>query len=178
MTTNTEPTQGETLPCPFCGGEGLTHRVPTGWRVSCKNCDAQPRPGFPSKSEVEAITAWNARASTQPRGDAVEIADQLSKALVERDENRFKTVAFVHRHGILAALQSPQPGGEAERDPEDMQAVGNSLMDAIEKDFADHPFMKGWHPADCPTEIVGDLLNALDEAKGQLAQPSLPSACR
>lgn len=53
---------------------------------------------------------------------------------------------------------------EMGRDPADMEAVGNALMDAIEKDFASHPFMKGWHPADCPTEIVGDLLNALDEA--------------
>ena len=49
------------------------------------------------------------------------------------------------------------------RDPADMEAVGNALMDAIEKDYASHAFMKGWHPADCPSEIVGDLLNALDE---------------
>lgn len=53
---------------------------------------------------------------------------------------------------------------EMGRDPAGMEAVGNALMDAIEKDYASHPFMKGWHPADCPTEIVGDLLNALDEA--------------
>ena len=29
-----------------------------------------------------------------------------------------------------------------------------------------HPFMQHWHPADCPSEIVGDLLNALDDARG------------
>lgn len=36
------------------------------------------------------------------------LAAQLSAALVARDESRFKTIAFVYRHKILAALQ-PQP---------------------------------------------------------------------
>lgn len=59
-------------PCPFCGGGGLPHRVPTGWRVSCKNCDCQPRPGFPSDNEADAITAWNTRiASTPPSPDGL-----------------------------------------------------------------------------------------------------------
>lgn len=48
---------------------------------------------------------------------------------------------------------------------EDMANVGRALMEAIEKDYSGHPFMQRWHPADCPTEIVGDLLNALDEAR-------------
>lgn len=52
----------------------------------------------------------------------------------------------------------------AAAEAEDMANVGRALMQAIEKDYADNPFMKGWHPADCPTEIVGDLLNALADA--------------
>ena len=51
------------LPCPFCGGEGLVHRVSGSGRlsrVSCKNCDASPHGQF---SEAEAIAAWNRRAA-------------------------------------------------------------------------------------------------------------------
>ena len=54
---------------------------------------------------------------------------------------------------------------------EDMANVGRALMHAIEKDYAADLFMKGWHPADCPTEIVGDLLNALAEASTPTSQP-------
>lgn len=44
----------------------------------------------------------------------------------------------------------------------DMANVGEALMEAI-RDYSPDPFMKNWRPADCPSEIVGDLLNALDE---------------
>lgn len=57
---------------------------------------------------------------------------------------------------------------EGLRDHDDMAAVGNALMDAIEKNYAGHPFMKQWHPCDCPSEIVGDLLNALDEGRAEI----------
>lgn len=50
----------------------------------------------------------------------------------------------------------------------DMANVGEALMEAI-RDYSGHPFMQHWHPADCPSEIVGDLLNALDEARGDAA---------
>jgi hypothetical protein len=49
------------LPCPFCRAVGLAHRVPTGWRVSCKKCQAQPRHGFPSDSKDAAEAEWNDR---------------------------------------------------------------------------------------------------------------------
>ena len=42
---------------------------------------------------------------------------------------------------------------------DDMAAVGRALMHAI---AAHAP--KGWAPADCPSEIVGDLRNAIDES--------------
>lgn len=48
-------------------------------------------------------------------------------------------------------------------DTEDMAAVGRALMDAIES-FSDEPPLKGWAPAQCPSEIVGDLVNMLEEA--------------
>lgn len=52
---------------------------------------------------------------------------------------------------------------------EDMANVGAELMSAI-KDYSGHAAMKGWHPADCPSEIVGDLLNALDERDAEIAR--------
>lgn len=45
----------------------------------------------------------------------------------------------------------------------DMANVGRALMTAI-ADNAGSPPLKGWHPADCPSEIVSDLLNLLDDA--------------
>lgn len=48
-------------------------------------------------------------------------------------------------------------------DTEDMAAVGRALMDAIEA-FSHEPPLKGWAPAQCPSEIVGDLVNMLEEA--------------
>ncbi len=46
---------------------------------------------------------------------------------------------------------------------EDMAAVGRALMAAIEV-HAD----AGWHPSDCPSEIVGGLRNQRDELRAEL----------
>lgn len=56
-----------------------------------------------------------------------------------------------------------------EFDREDMANVGEALMEAIH-DNRGHPFLKHWMPADSPAEIVVDLLNALDEARGALRE--------
>lgn len=47
---------------------------------------------------------------------------------------------------------------------ESMAEVGRALMKAVET-YAD----KGWHPMDCPSEIVGDLHNERDEARAEFA---------
>ena len=47
---------------------------------------------------------------------------------------------------------------------ESMADVGRALMEAIET-YAD----KGWHPMDCPTEIVGDLHNEREELRSLIA---------
>lgn len=47
---------------------------------------------------------------------------------------------------------------------EDMAAVGRALMHAISA----HAY-PGWSPADCPSEIVGDLRNECDELRAKLA---------
>lgn len=43
-----------------------------------------------------------------------------------------------------------------------MANVGRALMEAIH-DNRNHPLLKNWHPNNCPSEIVVDLLNAYDD---------------
>jgi hypothetical protein len=50
---------------------------------------------------------------------------------------------------------------------EDMAAVGRALMKAI----VVHAY-PGWCPADCPSEIVGDLRNECDELRGLILRAS------
>lgn len=45
---------------------------------------------------------------------------------------------------------------------EDMANVGEALMEVLRMN-AEHPRLKGWAPADCPSEIVTDLLNDFDD---------------
>lgn len=74
----------------------------------------------------------------------------------------------------LAALTpSPCPGDVGTDHRIDMANVGEALMEAI-RDYSGHSFIEHWHPADCPSEIVGDLLNALDEADGWKLVAGLP----
>lgn len=46
---------------------------------------------------------------------------------------------------------------------EDMQAVGEALMEAVKDNYASLQ-AAGWRPSDSPAEIVVDLLNLLDQA--------------
>lgn len=48
---------------------------------------------------------------------------------------------------------------------EDMEEIGRRLMDAL---HSNRDALKGWHPGNCPTEIVSDLINARDEARDAL----------
>lgn len=87
------------------------------------------------------------------------------------DETAERIVAALER----LALQPAPPGvgdladiltmtGCRDReDLEDMARVGKSLLEAIAAiQFKGSPY-ETWHPADCPTEIVGDLFNDLTD---------------
>lgn len=80
----------------------------------------------------------------------------------------YRVQAFA-RHRISHSL----PGDVGIDHRADMANVGEALMEAI-RDYSGHAFMQHWHPADCPSEIVGDLLNALDEADGWRSVAGLP----
>ena len=131
-------------PCPLCGLKADLWRAHPdrparkAWIACTGRCCIMTREYL---TDEEAIAAWNRRA-TLSRSDAG-AGEELAYA-----GDRWKLLGY------------PSHAAECE----DMANVGRALMNAIEKDFASHPFMKAWHPADCPTEIVGDLLNALDEA--------------
>lgn len=49
---------------------------------------------------------------------------------------------------------------------DDMAAVGRSLMAAVETATADRDGpLFGWHPAQCPSEVVGDLIGMALESR-------------
>lgn len=62
-------------------------------------------------------------------------------------------------------------------DDDDMAAVGRALMAAIERETADRngPLF-GWHPVDCPSEVVGDLVGMLLQAR-TITDDMVETAC-
>jgi hypothetical protein len=52
---------------------------------------------------------------------------------------------------------------------DDMADVGRAFMEAIEQARTGDPFMKGWAPLQCPSELVFDLLNRMDEQRKEAA---------
>lgn len=60
-------------------------------------------------------------------------------------------------------MSDHKPFGDSnEFDDADMAAVGRALIDTLNSN-AGHSVLKGWAPAQCPSEIVVDLLNRIDE---------------
>lgn len=76
----------------------------------------------------------------------------------DRDEYKRRLADFCREYDIVCEKMSKVEAENAAL--RDMADVGEALMKAIEV-HAD----EGWHPADCPSEIVGDLQNELDEWK-------------
>lgn len=64
--------------------------------------------------------------------------------------------------GLTNALE--MTGCKDEADLIDMANVGKALLDAITTYVKAPSLIENWHPADCPTEIVGDLYNLFDES--------------
>lgn len=64
-------TEGELLPCPFCGGPAEVESKRCGWRVHCIKPSCYTAGPYPDDcTEAEAITAWNHRT-----GELVAVAD-------------------------------------------------------------------------------------------------------
>lgn len=127
-------------PCPFCAGRGIAHRVPTGWRVSCSQCDCQPRPGFPPDSEDAAITVWNRRTALEASdADTVRVPRGDDFADTERGP-----MAFSQFVGLAVGEALRERGLWRDGDPHenpsllvdrlrDMAAVSKAAIDAMSK---------------------------------------------
>ncbi len=83
------------LLCPFCGGEALQHRVPSGHQVSCSECGAASRPSSADRvDEAEAIRTWNTRATPQPpeSGSLREAASEYGWLIEHEDAPKWLTL--------------------------------------------------------------------------------------
>ena len=68
-------------PCPFCGsmpvlyigGEDFSHAL-------CENCGARLPASFGENRKTDAITAWNMRADTRPKGKWLQYEDKDTNA--------------------------------------------------------------------------------------------------
>lgn len=72
-----------------------------------------------------------------------------------------------------AALTAPSQPASALDDEADMAAVGRALMATLDA-CQDHPLLKDWSPAECPSEVVTDLLDLYDDQRAAIlaSQPS------
>jgi hypothetical protein len=51
---------------------------------------------------------------------------------------------------------------------EDMADVGSAFMEAIEQARTSNQWVRHWSPAQCPSEIIFDLLNRIDDMQIEL----------
>lgn len=76
-----------------------------------------------------------------------------------RDRIReLSTISDDYDRAILCVLDDLEARKRAE-EAEDMAAVGQAFMEAIEQARQSDPWVKDWAPAQCPSEIIFDLLN-------------------
>ncbi|EZP56355.1 hypothetical protein [Delftia sp. RIT313] len=131
-------------------------------------------------AEVARVcTHWAYRDDIWPRADAVAPAapipwDNFPAYLIDHCEGQTITEEGLQR-ALSAMLANPQYAAAApaapavDSDPQGLRDVGEALMETIERN-ADALKAVGWlGPMDCPSEIVVDLLNLLDEANATSA---------
>jgi hypothetical protein len=128
-------------------------------------------PKSPLPGEIAELLDWAHKAITVPMNHAdypgrlnlIESLVAALKALVREVERLEEVQKSCHRDIIRQDARI----SELEAEQDDMAEVGTALMKAIEYGCKNHPAMDGWHPAQCPSEIVVDLLNQLDEVTAE-----------
>lgn len=121
MTSETEETVLDLLPCPFCGCARIYER---GFRCfECPECRAE---GPTKATKAEAVAAWNTRAALSRAPEAEDRYEALGRACEmhglgwynEQGEMRFQPPADMIAEQavaeLLAALSPPSTGGEGE----------------------------------------------------------------
>jgi len=99
-------------PCPFCGKpaeSAFVHASIPWWQVECTDCSAH----VDAETEVDAIAAWNTRASTASEAERVrEAASALVAKLDECDPHLTSMFSFALAHDHL--YSGPTYGEELE----------------------------------------------------------------
>ena len=137
-----EVTQGELLPCPFCGGDaGFREGHANHWRVACTNCglhhphlvvrERDPKP--------ELVAAWNTRHRTAAiAGERVQRDDAWAalRRIAEGNlgdapwQANYETIRTVARNALPpAALSAPIAEGDAALDR--LRSAVDSFIDAL-----------------------------------------------
>ena len=112
MTSETEETVLDLLPCPFCGCARIYER---GFRCfECPECRAE---GPTKATKAEAVAAWNTRAalSRAPEASREGAAERLA-IVAEKPAHliRWGEGDRLDLQSVLAALSPPSTGGEGE----------------------------------------------------------------
>ena len=91
-------TEGELLPCPFCGGPAEVESKRCGWRVHCIKPSCYTAGPYPDDcTEAEAITAWNQRT-----GQLVAVSDDA----VERVKAAIKQTVWNYPDHVRVPIDS------------------------------------------------------------------------
>ncbi|UWX75328.1 Lar family restriction alleviation protein [Burkholderia gladioli] len=96
--------------CPFCGGRASSSQQTTGgrWAAYCLNCEAMVDGEF---SELDAIAAWNRRASPAP---AISESEDARDAARYRHLRAYYTrVVFMQEDGPSVDLRAISEIGDA-----------------------------------------------------------------
>ena len=114
MTSETEETVLDLLPCPFCGCARIYER---GFRCfECLECRAE---GPTKATKAEAVAAWNTRAALTraPEASREGAAERLA-IVAEKPAHliRWGEGDRLDLQSVLAALPPPSTGGEGEAD--------------------------------------------------------------
>lgn len=192
MNDKTKQTMVDALPCPFCGGAEGFYLVESStffWRIlSCRQCGEgiEVRHRNHSDDPTSYSADWNAAAPypamlrkeidtlrtqlAEAQREAVTLAQYLYNTFYSHEPDyasgKVKWEPCDTPAGVITQIDNMVAGVRAQlAEQEDMANVGRALMTAI-KAYAP----EGWHPNDCPSEIVGDLTVEVMELTAQLAE--------
>lgn len=109
-------TEGELLPCPFCGGPAEVESKRCGWRVHCIKPSCYTAGPYPDDcTEAEAITAWNQRTGqlVAVADDAVERVKAAIKQTVWNYPDHVRvpidSCSHIMAVAVIAAMKDTQP---------------------------------------------------------------------
>lgn len=172
--TTNAPEMVTPLPCPFCGGDELSHGwespgvngSPSTGTVQCHNCNALV---FAEPSEADAITAWNTRAPVHQSASPSGLVEAL-ESIVEywnRDRNDMAMHdacwhAINTAEAALAALTAaPATAGEGEGSGAKIIA---GLEDAVAYQQGDHSRGRAHHVRVATPSASGEAIERVARA--------------